>query len=184
MTCHLSSGWDSFPVLLAQTFSRRPLLNMALPKSMRYLAGATLCIFLYLFVQLTHSPRTEIELPSSKPSLFKPGGGDHDPQLDRRTPSLCSYRMSWLTIFRSIRRTCRPSTQSRRQQLCTDQPKQRAHKCRHYILGTQRGGQRYAAEHVGPGANVEPQVQLPVDILQRQTIHGGVQEEDSRSDKG
>jgi hypothetical protein len=46
------------------------------------LAAATLCIFLYLLVQLLHSPQTEIQLPVSKPSSFKPASKDRDPQLD------------------------------------------------------------------------------------------------------
>jgi hypothetical protein len=59
---------------------------MALPKSMRYLAAATLCIFVYLFVQLLHSPQTELLIPNSKPST-QHVQGDRDPQLDRKTPS-------------------------------------------------------------------------------------------------
>jgi mannosyltransferase len=61
---------------------------MALPKSMRYLAAATLCIFVYLFVQLLHTPQTSLRLPSSShdrpSSLFKHGQGDRDPQLERK----------------------------------------------------------------------------------------------------
>jgi len=60
---------------------------MALPKSMRYLAAATLCIFLYLLVQLLASPHAEIQLPASKPSSLKPISKDHDPQLDCMVPS-------------------------------------------------------------------------------------------------
>jgi hypothetical protein len=56
---------------------------MALPKSMRYLAAATLCIFVYLFVQLLHSPQTELLIPNSKPST-QHAQGDRDPQLDRK----------------------------------------------------------------------------------------------------
>ena len=43
---------------------------MALPKSMRYLAGATVCIFVYLFVQIlkTQSSETPIEIPSKLPT--------------------------------------------------------------------------------------------------------------------
>jgi mannosyltransferase len=62
---------------------------MALPKSMRYLAAATLCIFVYLFVQLLHTPQADVRLPGSSsrsrtPSLFKHGQADRDPQLDRK----------------------------------------------------------------------------------------------------
>jgi mannosyltransferase len=56
---------------------------MALPKSMRYLAAATLCIFVFLFVQLLHTPKTELLIPSGKPSASQHGQGDRDPQLDR-----------------------------------------------------------------------------------------------------
>ena len=57
---------------------------MALPKSMRYLAGATVCLFLYLSVQIlkTSSSETPIEIPSKLPTN-KLGDWDHDPQLDR-----------------------------------------------------------------------------------------------------
>jgi mannosyltransferase len=61
---------------------------MALPKGMRYLAAATLCIFLYLFVQLLHTPHTEIQLLTTKPSVFRHGGEDRDPQLDRENPNV------------------------------------------------------------------------------------------------
>ena len=67
---------------------------MALPKSIRYLAGATLCVFAYLFVQILKGSGSEIELqfPNKLPSA--PGrknfaDWDHDPQLDRRETILC-----------------------------------------------------------------------------------------------
>jgi mannosyltransferase len=58
---------------------------MALPKSMRYLAGATFCIFVYLFVQILKAPGSEtpVEIPSKLPTN-KLGDWDHDPQLDRK----------------------------------------------------------------------------------------------------
>lgn len=54
---------------------------------MRYLAAATVCIFLFLFLQLLRSPppQTEIRVPSTKVALTKHGEWDHDPQLDRTT---------------------------------------------------------------------------------------------------
>ena len=56
---------------------------MALPKGMRYLAGATICIFIYLFVQiLKPGSETPIQIPSKLP-INKLGDWDHDPQLDR-----------------------------------------------------------------------------------------------------
>ncbi len=47
---------------------------MALPRGMRYLAGATICMFLYLFTQILKSPGSEIEmqLPSKLPDR-RPG---------------------------------------------------------------------------------------------------------------
>lgn len=42
---------------------------MAVPKSLRYLAGATVCIFVYVFVQLLKSPQTSLELPTRLPTL-------------------------------------------------------------------------------------------------------------------
>ncbi|KAI4672128.1 uncharacterized protein J4E78_000628 [Alternaria triticimaculans] len=56
---------------------------MALPKGMRYLAGATFCIFVYLFVQILKAPGSEkpVEIPSKVPTN-KFGDWDHDPQLD------------------------------------------------------------------------------------------------------
>jgi hypothetical protein len=61
------------------------LFTMALPKSMRYLAGATFCIFVYLFVQILKAPGsdTPVEIPSKLPTN-KLGDWDHDPQLDRK----------------------------------------------------------------------------------------------------
>lgn len=61
------------------------LFIMALPKGMRYLAGATFCIFVYLFVQILKAPGSEkpVEIPSKVPTN-KFGDWDHDPQLDRK----------------------------------------------------------------------------------------------------
>jgi mannosyltransferase len=66
---------------------------MALPKSMRYLAGATVCIFLYLFLQILKTPGSEtpIEIPS-KVATNKAGDWDHDPQLDREYFTECRER--------------------------------------------------------------------------------------------
>jgi mannosyltransferase len=62
---------------------------MALPKSMRYLAAATLCIFVYLFVQLLHTSPTELHIPTGNPSASQHGqvDPDRDPQLDRTAPT-------------------------------------------------------------------------------------------------
>ena len=67
---------------------------MALPKSIRYLAGATVCVFLYLFVQILKGPGSEgvLQIPTRLPTTT--GGKnfadwDHDPQLDRENP--CVY---------------------------------------------------------------------------------------------
>jgi mannosyltransferase len=56
---------------------------MALPKSMRYLAGATICVFVFLFVQILKAPSAgELQVPSKVP-LTKDGKWS-DPQLERR----------------------------------------------------------------------------------------------------
>ncbi|CBY01684.1 hypothetical protein IAQ61_003491 [Plenodomus lingam] len=61
---------------------------MALPKGMRFLAGATFCIFIYMFVQMMKSPGSEgsLKVPSKSPADAGRktwGDWDHDPQLDR-----------------------------------------------------------------------------------------------------
>lgn len=61
---------------------------MALPKSMRYLAAATLCIFVFIFVQLLNAPQTELRLPNSRAGAHHGKDvGDRDPQLDRTNPN-------------------------------------------------------------------------------------------------
>jgi mannosyltransferase len=56
---------------------------MALPKSMRILAGATICVFLFLFVKILNAPPAgELQVPTKVP-LSKDGQWDHDPQSDR-----------------------------------------------------------------------------------------------------
>lgn len=60
---------------------------MALPKSMRYLAGATICVFVFLFIQILKAPTAdELQVPNRIP-LSKDGKWDHDPQLDRKCPT-------------------------------------------------------------------------------------------------
>ena len=86
----------------------QPLIKMALPKSMRYLAGATICVFLYLFVQiLKPGSETPIQIPSKLPTN-QAGDWDHDPQLDRKRDRLqygCDDEI--LNAFRSVWRTSR-----------------------------------------------------------------------------
>lgn len=66
---------------------------MALPKSMRYLAAATLCIFVFIFVQLLNAPQTELHLPNSGTGAYHGKYvGDRDPQLDR-TDSIPSIQL-------------------------------------------------------------------------------------------
>jgi hypothetical protein len=60
-------------------------VNMAVPKAIRYLAGATVCLLVYLFLQMLDAPQTEIRLPSTKLPLLKHGEWDHDPQRERKT---------------------------------------------------------------------------------------------------
>lgn len=57
---------------------------MALPKSMRCLAGVTVCLFVVVFVLLLKPSgvESEMQLPSTPPTK-KLGDWDHDPQLDR-----------------------------------------------------------------------------------------------------
>lgn len=57
---------------------------MALPKSMRYLAGATICVFIFVFVQLLRAPPAGgLQVPSKVP-LSKEGDWDES-QLDRKS---------------------------------------------------------------------------------------------------
>ncbi|KAF2731902.1 alpha-1,2 mannosyltransferase KTR1 [Polyplosphaeria fusca] len=53
---------------------------MALPKGMRLLAAATLCIFVYMLAQIFRTPG-EMHFPTTPP-LKKYQEWDHDPQLD------------------------------------------------------------------------------------------------------
>jgi mannosyltransferase len=55
---------------------------MALPKSMRFLAAVTLCIFFYMLVLIYKAP-SEIQAPSKTPPANTLQEWDHDPQLDR-----------------------------------------------------------------------------------------------------
>jgi mannosyltransferase len=67
---------------------------MALPKSMRYLAGATIVVLVFLFVQILKAPAGEVVVPSKIP-LSKEGEWDHDPQSDRmRLPCCCEQLRS------------------------------------------------------------------------------------------
>jgi mannosyltransferase len=59
---------------------------MALPTSMRYLAAATVCILVYLFLQLVYAPQPEMQVPTSKLPGLKHGNADREPQLDRTSP--------------------------------------------------------------------------------------------------
>lgn len=55
---------------------------MALPKSMRILAGATMCVFIFLFVKILNAPSAgELQVPPKAP-ISKDGQWDRDPQLD------------------------------------------------------------------------------------------------------
>ena len=48
----------------------------------------------------------------------------------------------------------------------------------------QRGARGHAPGHARSGADVEPQVQLPLDLFQRRAVQRGVQEEDTSRDQG
>lgn len=57
--------------------------TMALPRGMRILAGATLCILLFLVVELFWGEQREMEMPAKAPEPQKFVDWDHDPQQDR-----------------------------------------------------------------------------------------------------
>jgi mannosyltransferase len=59
---------------------------MALPKPIRFLAAVTLCIFVFMFLQILRGPSdTNLNLPSTLSSLPSLKSGTwRDPQLDRR----------------------------------------------------------------------------------------------------
>ena len=61
---------------------------MALPKPIRILAAATICIFVFLFLQLFRSEPGQMKMPESVPAGQKYQDWGHDPQLDRE----CSGR--------------------------------------------------------------------------------------------
>lgn len=89
---------------------------MALPKGVRYLAGATICVFLYLFVQILRTPGSEtpIQIPNKLPSN-QLGDWDHDPQLDRKDISYFLNCRVWVLIVTcSVWRTPRATATSRR----------------------------------------------------------------------
>ena len=101
---------------------------MALPKSMRILAGATICVFLFLFVKIMNAPSAgELQVPTKVP-LSKDGQWDHDPQEDRKY-ILDSRRLYDVVAYRvhSIWGTSRASSTSRWKQLRTEQSEQRTH---------------------------------------------------------
>lgn len=78
-------GWERIDEFPASASLLCCCVNMAVPKAIRYLAGATVCIFVYLFLQILHAPQTDIHLPTPKFPLPKHAGSDRDPQLDRTT---------------------------------------------------------------------------------------------------
>lgn len=66
---------------------------MALPKAMRYLAGVTLCIFVYLFAQIQRTSGLDNVLQMPDKSRLAANGKnlgdwDHDPQQDRTATAL------------------------------------------------------------------------------------------------
>ena len=58
---------------------------MALPKSMRFLAAITLCIFVYMLLQIFKAPAA-LRPPESTTKLKT---WDHDPQSDRKLQFQC-----------------------------------------------------------------------------------------------
>lgn len=76
----ISARWDNVCILVPPHSQD----IMALPKSMRILAGATICVFLFLFVKIMNAPSAgELQVPTKVP-LSKDGQWDHDPQEDRK----------------------------------------------------------------------------------------------------
>lgn len=72
---------------------------------MRVLAGATMCIFVFLFVKILNAPSSagELQVPTKVP-LSKDGQWDHDPQLDRKyTLNTLSWHAQELMAIYSIR---------------------------------------------------------------------------------
>jgi len=53
---------------------------------MRVLAAVTVIIFFYMVVQVFRAP-TELQGPGERPSTGKIQQWDHDPQLDRMSPT-------------------------------------------------------------------------------------------------
>ena len=80
-------------------------------------------------------------------------------------------------------RTARTITSSRRPQLRPRQPLQRPNQ-RHTIepRSKQRDG-RLSPEHARPGANMEPQIQLPLDLHQRRALHRRIQTSNPSANK-
>lgn len=65
---------------------------MALPKSMRILAAATMCIFVFLFVKILNAPSLEeLQVPAKVPPS-KDGQWERDPQLDRKSTTGALWR--------------------------------------------------------------------------------------------
>ena len=87
--------------------------------------------------------------------------------------STTSTQTSRLTV-RSRWRATRASLA--RRQLRRRQSKLPTHKCHPPLSRAQRGTTRTPPYHARPGANMEPQVQLPLDVLQRRSLHRRVQE--------
>jgi mannosyltransferase len=56
---------------------------MALPKPVRILAAVTICLFLFLFLQLFRAEPGQLKMPESAPTGKKFQEWEHDPQLDR-----------------------------------------------------------------------------------------------------
>jgi hypothetical protein len=76
----ISARWDNVCILV----SPHSHYTMALPKSMRILAGATLCVFIFLFVKILNAPSAgELQVPTKVP-LSGDGQWERDAQLDRK----------------------------------------------------------------------------------------------------
>jgi len=162
------------------------LLIMALPKLMRLIAGATVLIMCFMLLQILRAP-AQIDLPTSGSKPTKLKEWDHDPQLDRKF-DIISKSFPVLIVYtdgqqNSIRRTARPAPPRRGQQLRPRQSEFRSHPRNPDGAGPQfRAGTNVVVD-AGPGADMEPQVQLSLDLLQRRGFHRGIQEEGQGGDQ-
>lgn len=156
-----------------------PVLTMAIARPIRMLGAACIILCFFIVFQIRKSPA----------ALTLGGSKMRDPLLDR---TLCDPILiwpsfafgsatlrdtTWLT-WTSNRRTRRSLMASRRQRLLPRQQQFRAHQCGAHLPCSKRRAERADPDYAESGEHMEPQVQLPVVLLQRQAVHGGIQAAD------